>query len=75
MAAKYAVTSETFAKVLFSRHVCDVRNSRLWHGLPTSEASSTMRALSSARCTDVRLYTLRIKIDTNQRALGELSRC
>ena len=38
-----------------------------------SEASSIMRALSSARCTDVRLYTLRIKIGTNQRALGELS--
>ena len=37
------------------------------------DASSTMRALSSARCTDVRLYTLRIKIGTNQRALGELS--
>ena len=40
-----------------------------------SEASSTMRALSSARCTDARLYTLRIKIGTNQRALGELSHC
>ena len=39
----------------------------------TPEASSTMRALSSARCTDVRLYTVRIKIGTNQRALGELS--
>ena len=38
-----------------------------------SEASSTMRALSSARFTDVRLYILRIKIGTNQRALGELS--
>ena len=25
------------------------------------EASSTMRVLSGARCTDVRLYTLRIK--------------
>ena len=37
------------------------------------EASSTIRALSSARFTDVRLYTLRIKIGTNQRALGELS--
>ena len=36
-------------------------------------ASSTMRALSSARCTDVRLNTLRIKKGTNQRALGELS--
>ena len=32
-----------------------------------------MRALSSARCTGVRLYTLRIKIGTNERALGELS--
>ena len=42
--------------------------------LPTpAEASSTMQAHSSARCTDVRLYTLRIKIGTNQRALGELS--
>ena len=40
-----------------------------------TEASSTMRALSSARCTGVRLYTLRIKIGTNQRALGELSHC
>ena len=34
-----------------------------------------MRALSGARCTGVRLYTLRIKIGTNQRALGELSHC
>ena len=41
----------------------------------TPEASSTMRALSSARCTGVKLYTLRIKIGTNQRALGELSHC
>ena len=41
----------------------------------TSEPSSTMRALSSARCTGVRLYTLRIKIGTDQRALGELSHC
>ena len=32
-----------------------------------------MRALSGARCTDVRLYTLWIKIGTNQRALGEHS--
>ena len=39
------------------------------------EASSTMRALSSACCTGVRLYTLPIKIGTNQRALGELSHC
>ena len=39
------------------------------------EASSTMRLLSSARCTDVRLYILRMKIGTNQRALGELSHC
>ena len=38
-------------------------------------ASSTLRALSSAHCTDVRLNTLRIKIGTNQRALGELSHC
>ena len=37
------------------------------------EASSIMRALSGARCTDVRLYTLWIKIGTNQRALGERS--
>ena len=36
-----------------------------------TEASSIMRALSGARCTDVRLYTLWIKIGTNQRALGE----
>ena len=43
--------------------------------LNTPEASSTMRALSSARCTGVRLYTLRIEIGTNQRALGELSHC
>ena len=40
-------------------------------GLP--EASSTMRALASARCTDARLYTYRIKIGTSQRAPGELS--
>ena len=32
-----------------------------------------MRALSGARCTGVRLYTLWIKIGTNQRALGEHS--
>ena len=38
-----------------------------------SEASSIMRALSGARCTGVRLYTLWIKIGTNQRALGEHS--
>ena len=37
------------------------------------EASSIMRALSGARCTDARLYTLWIKIGTNQRALGERS--
>ena len=37
------------------------------------EASSTMRALASARCTGVRLYTERIKIGTSQRAPGELS--
>ena len=30
-----------------------------------------MRALSSACYTDARLYTLRIKIGTNQRAHGE----
>ena len=30
----------------------------------TTETSSTMRALSGARCTDARLYILRIKIDT-----------
>ena len=35
------------------------------------EASSIMRTLSGARYTDVRLYTLWIKIGTNQRALGE----
>ena len=34
-----------------------------------------MRALSGARCTVVRLYTLRIKIGTNQLALGEHSHC
>ena len=39
------------------------------------QASSTMRALSRPRNTDVRLNTLRIKIGTNQRALGELSHC
>ena len=38
-----------------------------------TEASSIMRALSGARCTGVRLYTLCIKIGTNQRALGEHS--
>ena len=41
----------------------------------TPEASSIMRALSGARCTDVRFYTLRIKIGTNQRALGEHPHC
>ena len=39
------------------------------------EAGSTMRVPSSAPCIDARLYTLRIKIGTNQRALGELSHC
>ena len=39
----------------------------------TPEASSIMRALSGARFTGVRLYTLWIKIGTNQRALGEHS--
>ena len=39
------------------------------------EASTIMRALSGARCTDARLYTLGIKIGTNQRALGEHSHC
>ena len=34
-----------------------------------------MRALSNARSTGVRLYTFRIKIGTNQRALGELPHC
>ena len=67
------------------------RNSQLEHGQPmehlhvrlrcdslsstTPESSSTMQALSSARCTGVGLYTLRIKIGTNERALGELSYC
>ena len=32
----------------------------------TSEASSTMGALSGARCTDARLYTLGIKIGTRK---------
>ena len=41
--------------------------------LLSSEASSTMRALASARCTDARLYTYQIKIGTSQRAPGELS--
>ena len=41
----------------------------------TPVASSTMRVLLSARCTGVRLYTLRIKIGTNQGALGEHSHC
>ena len=41
----------------------------------TPEASSTIRALSGARFTDARLYTLWIKIGTNQRALGEHSHC
>ena len=40
-----------------------------------AEASSIMRELSGARCTVVRLYTLRIKIGTNQRVLGEHSHC
>ena len=39
----------------------------------STEASSIMRALASARCTDARLYTYRIKIGTSQRAPGELS--
>ena len=42
--------------------------------LARSEASSTMRALSSAHCTDVRLYTLRIKIGTRTTSAREHSR-
>ena len=42
-------------------------------GWQRPEASSIMRALSGARCTGVRLYTLWIKIGTSQRALGEHS--
>ena len=34
-----------------------------------------MRVLLGARFTDVPLYTLRIKIGTDQRALGEFSHC
>ena len=34
-----------------------------------------MRAFSSARCTDFRLYIPQIKIGTNQRAPDELLHC
>ena len=60
-------------------HVCEAALELILHdtsfAIALPEASSTMRALSSARCTGVRLYILRIKIGTNQRALGELSHC
>ena len=39
------------------------------------EASSTMRALSGARRTDARLYTLRIKIGTRTTSARERSHC
>ena len=39
------------------------------------EASSITRVLSSAHCTDSRLYTLRIKIGTRTTSAREHSRC
>ena len=39
-----------------------------------SEASSTMRALSSVRCTDVRLYTLHVDTDKDSYQNNERSR-
>ena len=50
-------------------YACEIILSR------TPEASSIMRALSSVRCTDVRLYTLRIKIGTRTTSARELSHC
>ena len=42
-----------------------------WYTLPRGkqcpEASLTMQVLTGARCTDARLYTLRIKIHTGYR--------
>ena len=38
-------------------------------------ASSTMRALLGARCTDARLYTLRIKIGTRTTSARERLHC
>ena len=35
------------------------------------EASSTMREVSGARCTDARLYTLRIKVGTRTTSARE----
>ena len=40
-----------------------------------AEASSTTRVLSSAHCTDARLYTLRIKIGTRTTRAREHSPC
>ena len=40
-----------------------------------TEASSTTRVLSSARCTDARLYTLRIKIGTRITSARKHSPC
>ena len=40
-----------------------------------SEANSTMRELSGARCTDARLYELRIKIDTRTTNACDRSHC
>ena len=40
-----------------------------------TEANSTMRALSGARCTDARLYTLRIKIGTRTTSARKGSYC
>ena len=41
-------------------------------GSQSPEASSTTRVLSSTHCTDVRLYTLRIKIGTRTTNAREL---
>ena len=43
--------------------------------LAQTEASSTTRVLSSAHCTGVRLYALRIKIGTRTTSAREHSRC
>ena len=58
-------------RIYFESNIIRISKCIMCSGTP--ESSSTMQALSSARYTDARLYTLRIKIGTNQRALGELS--
>ena len=62
---------ESIKQKQINTHTCSYLYDIIYYIIP--EASSTMRALASAHCTDARLYTLRIKIGTSQRAPSELS--